>query len=68
MIWLITKERSINVASCNVHKEGDSYQLWVTYASNKSIKLKESKDEDEINLIKEAIDFAIENNDPVLRL
>lgn len=68
MLWLIVKGASHQIISCNVHKENDKFQLWVERPNGKSLKIAEHQDEKEIELIKEAIDFAIKNRDPVLEL
>lgn len=44
------------------------HQLWVTRSSGKSLLIIESEDKNEILVIKNAIDYAIETHENVLRL
>lgn len=70
MLWIIKGEMSHQIISCNVHfnSETKKYELWVARPNGKSLKLQESTNEEEVVIIKEAIDFAIEHKDNVLRL
>ena len=73
MLWLILKQASHQIMSCNIHndvdKEGNPiYQLWITRPNGKSLKIEENKEKKFIEEIKNAIDFAIENKEPALRL
>jgi len=68
MLWIIKGDFSHQIVSCNIFEEGDMYQLWVTRPNGKNLKLEEKADKAEIVLIKEAIDYAIEHGEPVLRL
>ncbi len=68
MIWIIKDEMSHQIISCNVHLEDGKHQLWVTRPNGKSLKLQESEQKEEVMIIKEAIDFAIEHNEQALRL
>jgi hypothetical protein len=53
------KGQSEQIVACNIHKVEQKYQLWVERANGKTRKIKESTKRDEVNEIKEAIDFAI---------
>lgn len=69
MIWLVKDETSHQIISCNIYKPTDGqYELWVTRPNSKSLKIHESTNKEEVMEIKEAIDFAIEHKEPVLRL
>ena len=68
MLWIVVKEASHQIISCNTHKDGDKYQLWVERPNGKSLKIVESTDKSEVELVKEAIDYAIKNREPVLEL
>lgn len=68
MLWLIMDDVSHQIISCNTHEEEGIYQVWITRPNGKSVKVKESLNKEEIEIIKEAIDYAIEKREPVLRL
>ena len=68
MLWLVKDDFSHQIISCNIHEENNVYQLWVTRPNGKSFKIDENKDKNEVLIIKEAIDYAIENKEPALRL
>lgn len=68
MLWIIIEGASHQIISCNIHHENDVYQLWVERPNGKSLKLAEDANKNEIQLIKDAIDHAIETHDPVLNL
>lgn len=68
MLWLVIKNESHQIISCNTFKEGNKYQLWVEKPSGKTKKIIESTNEEDVKLVKEAIDYAIRNGDPTLEL
>lgn len=68
MLWLITKNTSYEITSCNTHNDNGTHQLWVTKSNGKSVKINESNNKQEINTIKDAIDYAIETKETALRL
>lgn len=73
MLWIVNKDTSHQIMSCNVHRDKDDkgegiFQIWITRPNGKNLKLQESKNENTIVTIKEAIDYAIEKNEKVLRL
>lgn len=68
MLWIVVKGASHQIISCNIHKDGDKYQLWVERPNGKSLKIVESTDKNEVELVKEAIDYAIKHREPVLEL
>ena len=68
MLWIVVKGASYQIISCNTHKDGDKYQLWVERLNGKSLKIVESTDKNEVELVKEAIDYAIKHREPVLEL
>lgn len=68
MLWLVIGDESHQIISCNVHEEDGVYQLWISRPNGKNKKIDESKDKNEMILIKEAIDYAISKQDPILKL
>lgn len=68
MFWLILDDVSHQIVSCNIHYNNDKFELWVTRPNDKNLKIAESSDAEDIREIKEAIDFAIENNVKALRI
>jgi len=69
MIWLvIDNEKSDTIVSCNTHEENGKYQLWVTKINGKTQKIRESENKADIQIIKEAIDYAIEKKETAIRL
>lgn len=68
MLWLIKGENSYTVIGCNINKKNDKYQVWIERPTGKTLMLSESEDESFVNVIKDAIDYAIENKIPTLRL
>lgn len=68
MIWLVINNESLQIVSCNIHNsKEDVYELWVTRVNGKNLKIKEGT-YGKVAEIKEAIDYAIENNEKALRL
>lgn len=68
MLWLVNKGSSHQIVSCNIHKDKGNYQLWVERPNGKTLKVKESRDAEDVQIIKEAIDFAIRSGHPTLEL
>jgi len=73
MLWLIIKNASHQIMSCNIHETEDKnkeplFQLWITRPNGKNLKIKESYKRNVIEEIKNAIDFAIEHKETALRL
>ena len=68
MLWLITENESVIVNECNLHEQGNKWEVWVRRYNGTSLKIKQSKEKEDVALIKEAIDYAIENNVKALRL
>ena len=67
MLWIVDDNASYQIISCNTHDEGEISQLWITRPNGKSLKIREGSKE-EVRLFKEAIDWAIEHKETVLRL
>ena len=67
-LWLITKKASYQIIACNVHEKDGKHQLWVERANGKTLLIEENEDAREIQLIKEAIEYALETNETTLRL
>lgn len=68
MLWLVNKDTSHQIISCNVHSEKGIHQLWVERPNGKTLKVIESRNISEVKLIKGAIDYAIKNGEPSLEL
>lgn len=75
MLWLVKNNKngisySYEIQACNIHfnKETNTYQLWVERNNNSNIMVSESKKHEDIAELKEAIDFAIERGETVLRI
>lgn len=68
MLWIVIKEASHQIISCNVHQENGKHQLWVERPNGKSLKIAESVNLKEVELVKEAIDYAIKHREPTLEL
>lgn len=68
MLWVIIKGASHQIIGCNIHQEGGKHQLWVERSNGKNLKIMESEDLSEVQLHKDAIDYAIETREPTLRL
>lgn len=67
-MWLIDKEFSHEIISCNIHENDGVHELWVTRPNGKSLKIQENKDRAVVEELKEAIDYAIEHKESALRL
>ncbi len=68
MLWIVMEKDSHDIIACNIAEVGDHYELWVTRPTGKSLKIKESNSIGDVLLIKEAIDYAVENGETALRL
>lgn len=69
MLWLINTNASYYVNGCNVCSgKNGKWQLWIERPSGANLMIQENDDKNEIKVIKDAIDFAIENNHRALRL
>ena len=68
MLWIVMKDDSHNIIACNVHQKEDVYELWVTRPTGKSLLITSNEDRKQVYTIKDAIDYAIEHGEPVLRL
>lgn len=64
MLHIKTKDATHQVIGFNIvnrNSEEDSYELWITRPGNKGLLIKTGKKE-EIEELKEALDFAVEND------
>lgn len=68
MLWLIKEDASHQIMSCNIHNANNTFELWITRPNDKNLKIAESTKQEDVAIIKEAIDYAIENSIPALRL
>lgn len=68
MLWIVKDNMSIQIIGCNICEKNGMFQLWVTRPNDKSLMLDENTSKEEILIIKEAIDYAIENKEKALRL
>ena len=68
-MWIVEDNLSYEIIGVNVHEPSEGlFELWVTKKDNKTKLVKRSNDKEEIQLIKDAIDYAIKIGDKVLEL
>jgi hypothetical protein len=69
-MWIIKEQESHEIMSCNIHKNKDTnfFELWATRPNNRSVKITESENLEDVSLVKEAIDYTIEEGQSALRL
>ena len=68
MIWIIKGSESHEIISANVKHDEDKSELWVIRPNGKNLKVYENTEQVEVNLYKEAIDFAIEQGEKAFRI
>lgn len=70
MLWLIKGESSHAIISCNMHEKEDGklHQVWVERPNGKTMLIIESADKSEAEVIKNAVDYAIEHGHKTLNL
>ena len=68
-MWIMEDKLSYEIIGFNIHETSEGlFELWVTKKDNKTKLVKRSDDKEEIQLIKDAIDYAIKIGDKVLEL
>ena len=68
-MWIMEDKLSYEIIGVNIHETFEGlFELWVTKKDNKTKLVKRSDDKEEIQLIKDAIDYAIKIGDKVLEL
>ena len=68
-MWIMEDKLSYEITGVNIHETSEGlFELWVTKKDNKTKLVKRSDDKEEIQLIKDAIDYAIKIGDKVLEL
>ena len=68
-MWIMEDKLSYEIIGVNIHEASEGlFELWVTKKDNKTKLVKKSDDKEEIQLIKDAIDYAIKIGDKVLEL
>lgn len=68
-MWIMEDKLSYEIIGVNIHETSEGlFEIWVTKKDNKTKLVKRSNDKEEIQLIKEAIDYAIKIGDKVLEL
>lgn len=68
-MWIMEDSLSYEIIGVNIHETSEGlFEIWVTKKDNKTKLVKRSDDKEEIQLIKEAIDYAIKIGDKVLEL
>ena len=68
-MWIVEDKLSYEIIGVNIHETSEGlFEIWVTKKDNKTKLVKKSNDKEEIQLIKDAIDFAIKIGDKVLEL
>lgn len=70
MVAIIMPDETHYIISCNMHynESTELHELWISRPNKKNLKIRENTAKDEILLIKNAIDYVIENGDNALRL
>lgn len=68
MLWLIVGDASHNIIGCNTCEKNGMHQVWVERVNGKTLKVRESKNKNDVQIVKEAIDYAIENGHKTLNL
>jgi len=68
MLWVIVGDASYEIVSCNVHEKDGIFSIWIERPNGKTLKLKESEKEEDVKIIKEAIDYAISKGEKTLVL
>ena len=68
-MWIMEDKLSYEIIGVNIHETSEGlFELWITKKDNKTKLVKRSDDKEEIQLIKDAIDYAIKIGDKVLEL
>ena len=68
-MWIMEDKLSYEITGVNIHETSEGlFEIWVTKKDNKTKLVKRSNDKEEIQLIKDAIDYAIKIGDKVLEL
>ena len=68
-MWIMEDKLSYEIIGVNIHETSEGlFEIWVTKKDNKTKLIKKSNDKEEIQLIKDAIDYAIKIGDKVLEL
>ena len=68
-MWIMEDKLSYEIIGVNIHETSEGlFELWVTKKDNKTKLVKRSEDKEEIQLIIDAIDYAIKIGDKVLEL
>ena len=68
-MWIMEDKLSYEITGVNIHETSEGlFEIWVTKKDNKTKLVKRSDDKEEIQLIKDAIDYAIKIGDKVLEL
>lgn len=68
MLWIVLKRESHQIIACNIAKKGNEFELWVTRPNDKGLCIAKSEKLEDVQVIKEAIDFAIEQGEKALRI
>ena len=68
-MWIMEDKLSYEIIGVNIHETSEGlFEIWITKKDNKTKLVKRSDDKEEIQLIKDAIDYAIKIGDKVLEL
>ena len=68
-MWIVEDKLSYEITGVNIHETSEGlFEIWVTKKDNKTKLVKRSNDKEEVQLIKDAIDYAIKIGDKVLEL
>ena len=68
MLWLVIKGASHQIISSNIHSEKGKHQLWVERPNGKTLKVRESGNLQDVQEVKNAIDYAVKHKHSSLEL
>lgn len=68
MIAIKKGERTTQIVACNTHEEEGEHQLWVEKPTGRTVCIARSTSKEEIQEIKDAIDYAISKGERMLEL
>lgn len=68
MLWIVLTEQdaSHQIIGCNLAQKDGKHEFWITRPGNKGLKVKESDNKKDVEILKEAVDYAVKNNERTL--
>ena len=67
-MWIKKGHETYQIISVNLHEKDGKHSVWAERPRGNTMKLGESTSKQEVEIIKNAIEYAIENNVKVLEL